>query len=65
MKRRPCIVMQAREYRFELSQDPTLQEAVRIEAKRLLRHFPTVNEVLRVRAAEEQMYVLATLVSGE
>ena len=58
-------VIQAREYLFELSRNSTLPEAVRVEAKRLLRHFPTADEVLRGGATEEHMYELTTLASGE
>jgi len=58
-------VVQTREYLLEISQDPALPEAMRIEAKRLLRHFPTADEVLRAGAAEEQMYELANLPGGE
>ncbi len=43
-------IIQAREFLVDLSRDKTLPEAVRTEARRLLRHYPTADEVLLVAA---------------
>lgn len=39
-------VIQAREFLVDLSRDKTLPEALRTEARRLLGHYPTADEVL-------------------
>ena len=48
-------VVQARDFLTELSQDESLPEEVRTEAKRLLRHYPSKDEVLRVGRLEEHL----------
>jgi len=47
-------IIQAREFLVDLSRDKTLPEAVRTEARRLLRHYPTADEVLLAGKVEEQ-----------
>lgn len=47
-------IIQAREFLFDLSRDKTLPEAVRTEARRLLRHYPTADEVLLAGRLEEK-----------
>ncbi|HHX6570241.1 TPA: BPSL0761 family protein [Pseudomonas aeruginosa] len=47
-------IIQAREFLVDLSRDKTLPETVRIEARRLLRHYPTADEVLLAGKIEEQ-----------
>lgn len=48
-------IIQARDFLVVLSRDPTLPEAVQNEARRLLRHYPTSNEILLAGKVEEQM----------
>ncbi|MNH91925.1 hypothetical protein D3C81_861980 [compost metagenome] len=48
-------IIQARNFLIDLSHDQTLTEAVRNEARRLLRHYPTSNEILLAGKLEEQM----------
>lgn len=47
-------IIQTREFLVDLSRDKTLPEAVRIEAHRLLRHYPTAQEVLLAGRVEER-----------
>lgn len=47
-------IIQAREFLVDLSQDQDLPETIRTEAHRLLRHYPTANEVLLAGRIEEQ-----------
>lgn len=47
-------IIQAREFLIDLSRDKTLPEAVCTEARRLLRHYPTADEVLLAGKVEEQ-----------
>ncbi|MCY1289865.1 hypothetical protein D9M68_613180 [compost metagenome] len=47
-------VVQTREFLVELSRNTDLAEAVRNEAKRLLRHFPSKADVLLAGKIEEQ-----------
>ena len=51
---RTCAIIQTREFLVDLSRDKTLPEAVRTEARRLLRHYPTADEVLLAGKIEEQ-----------
>ncbi|WCM54475.1 hypothetical protein OH720_13545 [Pseudomonas sp. WJP1] len=48
-------IIQARDFLVDLSQDQALPESIRNEARRLLRHYPTSNEVLLAGKVEEQM----------
>ena len=47
-------IIQTREFLVDLSRDKTLPEALRTEARRLLRHYPTADEVLLAGKVEEQ-----------
>lgn len=47
-------IIQTRVFLVDLSRDRTLPEAVRTEAYRLLRHYPTANEVLLAGKVEER-----------
>lgn len=55
----PCertrSVIQAREFLRELSQDVSLPESIRWEAKRLLRHYPSRREMLLAGQVEERL----------
>lgn len=46
-------IIQARDFLVSLSRDQTLPEAVRNEARRLLRHYPTASDVLLAGKVEE------------
>lgn len=48
-------IIQARYFLIDLSHDQTLTEAVRNEARRLLRHYPTSNEILLAGKVEEKI----------
>jgi hypothetical protein len=48
-------IIQTRAFLVDLSHDQALPESVRNEARRLLRHYPTSNEVLLAGKVEEQM----------
>lgn len=47
-------IIQTRDFLVDLSDDQTLPDAVRIEARRLLRHYPASQEVLLAAQVEEQ-----------
>ena len=47
-------IIQTREFLADLSRDKTLPETVQTEARRLLRHYPTADEVLLAGKVEEQ-----------
>lgn len=47
-------IIQTREFLVDLSRNQGLPEGVRIEASRLLRHYPTSQEVLLAGRLEEQ-----------
>ncbi|MNN92183.1 hypothetical protein D3C81_2104250 [compost metagenome] len=51
---RTRAIIHAREFLVYLSRDQALPEAVRNEARRLLRHYPTADEVLLAGRVEEQ-----------
>lgn len=51
---RTRAIIQAREFLVSLSRDQELPDAVRIEAQRLLRHYPTAQEVLLAGKVEER-----------
>lgn len=51
---RTRAVVQTREFLVELSRNTDLAEAIRNEAKRLLRHFPSKADVLQAGKIEEQ-----------
>nr|WP_090352173.1 BPSL0761 family protein [Pseudomonas oryzae] len=51
---RTRAIIQTREFLVSLSRDQALPEAVRNEARRLLRHYPTANEVLLAGKVEER-----------
>ncbi|SDT33841.1 BPSL0761 family protein [Pseudomonas oryzae] len=51
---RTCAIIQTREFLVDLSRNKILPEAVRTEARRLLRHYPTADEVLLAGKIEEQ-----------
>jgi hypothetical protein len=48
-------IIQTRDFLVGLSHDQTLPESVRIEARRLLRHYPTSHEILLAGKMEEKM----------
>lgn len=48
-------IIQARDFLVELSHDQVLPESIRNEARRLLRHYPTSNEILLAAKAEDGM----------
>lgn len=48
-------IIQARDFLVDLSHDQALPESIRNEARRLLRHYPTSNEILLAGKVEEQM----------
>ncbi|MDP9691324.1 UNVERIFIED_ORG: hypothetical protein J2W82_005015 [Pseudomonas mohnii] len=48
-------IIQARDFLVALSRDQALPESIRNEARRLLRHYPTSNEILLAGKVEEQM----------
>ncbi|MCQ4322980.1 hypothetical protein DBO86_10770 [Pseudomonas indoloxydans] len=47
-------IIQTRKFLVDLSRDKTMPEVVRTEARRLLRHYPTADEVLLAGKIEEQ-----------
>ncbi|ASD11714.1 BPSL0761 family protein [Pseudomonas aeruginosa] len=47
-------VVQTQEFLVELSRDTTLPEPIRNEARRLLRHYPSKNDMLQAGRIEEQ-----------
>lgn len=47
-------IIQTRDFLVNLSHDKSLPDAVRAEAHRLLRHYPTADEVLLAGKVEEQ-----------
>ncbi|SFQ27356.1 hypothetical protein SAMN05216229_11544 [Geopseudomonas sagittaria] len=51
---RTRAIIQTREFLVDLSRDQALPEAVRTEARRLLRHYPAADEVLLAGKVEEQ-----------
>jgi hypothetical protein len=51
---RTRAIIQTREFLVDLSRNKILPEAVRTEARRLLRHYPTADEVLLAGKIEEQ-----------
>ncbi|SDR87662.1 BPSL0761 family protein [Pseudomonas oryzae] len=51
---RTRAIIQTREFLVDLSRDQALPEAVRTEARRLLRHYPAADEVLLAGKMEEQ-----------
>ncbi|WP_317451691.1 BPSL0761 family protein [Pseudomonas sp. PSB11] len=48
-------IIQARDFLVVLSRDQALPEPIRNEARRLLRHYPTSNEILLAGKVEEHM----------
>jgi len=53
-RERTRSIIQTREFLVDLSRDKTLPEAVGTEARRLLRHYPTTDEVLLAGRVEEE-----------
>lgn len=51
---RTRAIIQTREFLVDLSRDQALPEALRTEARRLLRHYPSADEVLLAGKMEEQ-----------
>lgn len=51
---RTRAIIQAREFLVDLSRDTALPEAVRTQARRLLRHYPSADEVLLAGKLEEK-----------
>lgn len=51
---RTRAIIQTREFLDDLSREQALPEAVRTEARRLLRHYPAADEVLLAGKMEEQ-----------
>lgn len=51
---RSRAVVQTREFLVELSQDSTLPEKIRHDARFLLRHYPTRDDVILAGKIEEQ-----------
>lgn len=60
-------VIQAREFLIKLRADEALPEAVRNEAHRLLRHYPTNSDVLRAGRQElsERRLIIEPVFSSE
>ena len=52
---RTRAVIHAREFLQELSQDVSLSESIRWQAKQLLRHYPSRQEMLLAGQVEEQL----------
>jgi len=52
---RTRAVIHAREFLQELSQDVSLPEPIRWQAKQLLRHYPSRQEMLLAGQVEEQL----------
>jgi len=52
---RTRAVIHAREFMEELSQDISLPEPIRWQAKQLLRHYPSRQEMLLAGQVEEQL----------
>ncbi|WP_317848733.1 BPSL0761 family protein [Pseudomonas sp. GL-B-16] len=48
-------IIQTRDFLVDLSHDQALPDSIRNEARRLLRHYPTSNEILLAGKVEEQM----------
>lgn len=48
-------MIQTRDFLVDLSKDQALPESIRNNARRLLRHYPTSNEILLAGKVEEQM----------
>ena len=46
-------IIQARDFLVDLSHDQALPESMRNEARRLLRHYPTSNEILLAAKVED------------
>lgn len=51
---RTRALIQTRELLVELAQDASLSESIRRQARQLLRHYPTSNEILRAGQLEER-----------
>lgn len=51
---RTRALIQTRDLLVELAQDSALSESIRRQARQLLRHYPTSNEILRARQLEER-----------
>ncbi|UVM36318.1 hypothetical protein LOY28_16435 [Pseudomonas sp. B21-017] len=51
---RTRALIHTRDFLVELSQDPTLSESIRRQARQLLRHYPNSNEILRAGQLEER-----------
>ncbi|WP_455233648.1 BPSL0761 family protein [Geopseudomonas aromaticivorans] len=48
-------VVQTSDFLRELAGDPALPEAIRMQAKRLLRHYPAAVDIWRACAVEERL----------
>ncbi len=59
-------LIQARELLVELSRDPSLNEAIRAQAKVVLRHYPSKKEVLQIGKRDEMADgILGQLLSSD
>lgn len=60
----PCersrAVLQTRKFLIEISHDKTLPNRVRSDAKHLLRHFPTVDDMILAGRIEEYRELLSS-----
>jgi hypothetical protein len=54
-------VIQTREFLIELSRDTSLPERVRRDAKFLLRHYPSISDMVQAARIEEQTEALTGL----
>lgn len=61
---RSRAVVQTRDFLVELSRDSTLPDQIRRDAKFLLRHFPTQDDIILAGRIEEQAASLPTAVLG-
>ena len=52
---RTRAIIQTHEFLAELSQSRHLPEGVRVEAKRLLRHYPSEREILEAARVEQHL----------
>jgi hypothetical protein len=64
VKERTAAVVQTRDFLLKLSRESSLPESLRLQAKHLLRHYPTSKDVwLAGRAEERRRHELSLLES--
>ncbi|MBD0682683.1 BPSL0761 family protein [Pseudomonas sp. PSB11] len=51
---RTRALIQTRDFLVEIAQDSAMSESFRRQARKLLRHYPTSNEILRAGQLEER-----------